>query len=308
MEPLIHIEFSLGSSFVALEKLGEGGYGAVYRVKERETNTEYAIKIMKNQHPTEGVPKYAMRELSLLKKLSHPNIIQINKYVVYKTHIEICMEYCKYDLYSFRKNLSNDRSLYNEQTIKKIMFQFIQGINYLHSNMIMHRDLKPQNILLNFVNGEPFIKICDFNLSKKYTIPIKPYSPGILTLNYKAPEVIVGQSSYSIGVDMWSLGCICVELFINKGLFNCKSDLELLQNHFQIIGKYNENILAGTTSLRSCNLNNTEYKPLGIRKVIEDNSYLGVNDSFVNLIEQLLQVDPSQRITCKDVLLHVRIR
>lgn len=300
-------QFFLGSSYVAIEKLGKGSYGSVYRVIHSETKQEYAIKIMVNNYPSEGVPRYAIRELSILKKLKHPHIIHVYDYSIRKTYIELRLDYCQYDLYAFKYLYFNDRLHYNEQTIKKIMYQLIQGINYLHSNLIMHRDLKPQNILLDYIDGEPIVKITDFGMSRRYTIPNKAYSMDILTLNYRAPEVILGQTSYSIAIDMWSLGCICVELYIDTGLFNCKSDLELLDNQFKIFGTFDENIFPGVTSLPLYNPNFKQYKPSGIRSVIEEHSNFNVNDSLVDLINQFLQVDPSKRSTCKDALLHVRI-
>jgi len=100
--------------------------------------------------------------------------------------------------------------------VKSIMYQILKGVEFLHSRKVLHRDLKPQNIL---IDEKLRVKIADFGLSRTYSIPIRQYTKEVLTLWYRAPELILGINEYSTGIDMWSVGCIFAELFFKKPFF-----------------------------------------------------------------------------------------
>lgn len=299
--------FALNPSFVIIEKLGQGSYGEVYKVHDKTEQKDYAIKVIKKQFEAEGIPTDALREITILKKMNHPNIIRLNQIFTGKNHIELCLDYCDFDLKQFKEKYMEEESIYNDQTITHIMFQILKGMDYLHSKMIMHRDLKPQNILVNYTNQLIQVRIGDFGLSRKFTIPNKQYTKEVSTLWYRAPELMRGNCNYSIGVDIWSIGCIFAELYLNCPLFQGESELDQLNQIFRVFGTNDDDKLIGA------NLANVYYpqfkktQSIGLANIMKEKAVIPYSNSSLNLIELMLQIDPAKRITCKDALKHVRL-
>jgi cyclin-dependent kinase 2 len=146
-------------------------------------------------------------------------------------------EYAEQDL---KKYLSANKSTLTHTQIKRIMFQLINGINFCHSHRIIHRDLKPQNLLIDRhstpTRHSDVLKIADFGLARAFSIPIKTLTHEIETLWYRAPEVLLGQKEYSLGVDIWAIGCIFAELVEKKPLFCGDSEIDQIFKIFQFHG------------------------------------------------------------------------
>jgi len=132
-----------------------------------------------------------------------------------------------------------------------MLYQILRGVDYCHSKRIIHRDLKPQNLLVN-KNGD--IKICDFGLARAFTIPIKTLTHEVETLWYRAPEILLGQKAYSLGVDMWAIGCIFSELITKRPLFMGDSEIDQIFKIFQFHGTPSEMNWVGVSKLKN-------YKP-----------------------------------------------
>lgn len=209
-----------------LEKVGEGTYGKVYKAKEISTGQIVALKKTRLEMDEEGVPPTALREVSLLQMLSQSlyivrllNVEHIDKPPKNATHtpakplLYLVFEYLDTDLKkfidTFRKGV-NPRPLPNT-LVQSFLFQLCKGVAHCHSHGVLHRDLKPQNLLLDQAKG--ILKIADLGLGRAFTVPLKSYTHEIVTLWYRAPEVLLGSSTYSTSVDIWSVGCIFGESF-----------------------------------------------------------------------------------------------
>jgi serine/threonine protein kinase len=300
--------FISGKNFVGLEKLGKGTYGSVYKAQKKDTNEIFAIKKIKLDVDTEGIPSTALREISILKTLNHPNIVGIQDLTLSEKKIELCLEYCPLDLRKFMDQYKNNPKVYNLITIKTIIYQILRATDHLHSRKILHRDLKPQNILI--CDQTLITKIADFGLSRVYTIPIRPYTKEVLTMWYRAPELMLGLNQYSIGLDMWSVGCIFAELFIKIPLFPGDSEFDQLMKIFRVLGTPNENTLPGCKHFPDFNPEFPLWIPTGIEKVIRDKMEVKIDEESLieslDLLKRMLVMDPCKRISAKDAICHVR--
>ncbi|KAI7862859.1 kinase-like domain-containing protein [Spinellus fusiger] len=187
---------------VKIEKLGEGTYGIVYKAQNRETNEVVALKRIRLDNEEEGVPCTAIREISLLKELKYHNIVRLYDVLHTEKKLTLVFEYLDSDLKKFLDSYGGD---IDTLTIKQLMYQLLKGIAFCHENKVLHRDLKPQNLLIN-KKGE--LKLGDFGLARAFGIPVRSYSHEVVTLWYRAPDVLMGSRQYSTSIDLWSAGCI----------------------------------------------------------------------------------------------------
>jgi serine/threonine protein kinase len=296
--------FISGKNFLGIEKLGKGTYGSVYKAQKRDTNEFYAIKKIKLDVDTEGIPSTALREIAILKKLKHPNIVRIQDLAISDKKIELCLEFCPFDLRKYMDHYKDNSKIYNLVTIKSIMFQILKAVDHLHSRKILHRDLKPQNILI--CDQTLITKIADFGLSRVYAIPIRPYTKEVLTLWYRAPELMLGLNQYSTGLDMWSVGCIFAELIIKKPLFAGDSEIDQLYKIFRVFGTPNDNTLPGYKYFPDYNPNFPLWEEVGLSKIIMERMDVKIDAIAFDLMEKMLVIDPCKRITAKEALTHVR--
>lgn len=156
------------------------------------------------------MPSTALREISLLKQLSHKNILRIINVIHTETQLSLVLEYVEKDL---RKVLNSQEKVDEQEVIR----QLVEGVRYMHAQQVVHRDLKPQNLLLS---GSGELKIADFGLARSFAIKMPTYSSEVVTLWYRAPELLMGCKSYGYAVDMWSVGCIISEILTKLPLFS----------------------------------------------------------------------------------------
>ena len=157
---------SSGSDYVKLEKIGEGTYGLVYKARNRKSGQLVALKKIRLESEDEGTPSTAVREISILKQLQHPNIVQLLDVLHTETTLTLVFEYMDQDLKNYL-DICGERGI-DEYTVKSFLFQLLQGIAYCHKHRVLHRDLKPQNLLIN-MEGE--LKLADFGLARGFGIP-----------------------------------------------------------------------------------------------------------------------------------------
>ncbi|XP_058873501.1 cyclin-dependent-like kinase 5 isoform X3 [Acipenser ruthenus] len=193
---------SLGSRVTA----GSGTYGTVFKAKNRETHEIVALKRVRLDDDDEGVPSSALREICLLKELKHKNIVRLHDVLHSDKKLTLVFEYCDQDLKKYFDSCNGDL---DPEIVKSFMYQLLKGLAFCHSRNVLHRDLKPQNLLINR-NGE--LKLADFGLARAFGIPVRCYSAEVVTLWYRPPDVLFGAKLYSTSIDMWSAGCIFAEL------------------------------------------------------------------------------------------------
>ena len=285
-----------------LEKIGEGTYGKVFRARDRRTGRIVALKKTRLEMEEEGVPSTALREVSLLQMLSE------NEHVVKLLSVEHVEENKKPILYLVFEYLDTDLKKYMDMTgkgpsnplpksiVKSFMYQLVKGVAHCHKHGVLHRDLKPQNLLID--KNTNTLKIADLGLGRAFSIPLKSYTHEIVTLWYRAPEVLLGSTHYSTPVDMWSVGCIFAELARKQPLFPGDSEVQQLLHIFKLLGTPNEQVWPGVTSLKDWHAV-PQWKPQELSKF-----YPELDTQGIDLMKKMLRYAPADRITAKDALLH----
>ncbi|XP_061354364.1 cyclin-dependent kinase B1-2-like isoform X2 [Gastrolobium bilobum] len=195
---------------------------------------------------------------------------------------------------SHRKG-QNPRPLPPSQ-IQSFLFQLCMGVAHCHSHGVLHRDLKPQNLLLDQKNG--ILKIADLGLGRAFTVPLKSYTHEIVTLWYRAPEVLLGSTHYSTGVDMWSVGCIFAEMVRRQALFAGDSEFQQLLHIFKVLGTPTEEQWPGVTSLRDWHVY-PRWEPQNLAGTVPT-----LGPEGVDLLSKMLKYNPADRISAKAALDH----
>lgn len=289
-----------------LGKISEGSYGIVYKARDKESGEMVALKKMKLGNQREGFPVYYLREINTLMSLNHPSIVNVREVVVDESaegfdNIYMVMDYVEHDL----KALMQARKQHFRQSeVKCLMLQLLEGVKYLHDNWVLHRDLKTSNLLLN---NKGQLKICDFGMSRRYSSPLKPYTSLVVTLWYRAPELLLGAQEYSTAVDMWSVGCIMAELLTNKPLFDGKSEVEQLDKIFRTLGTPNDKIWPEYSQLPGFKFNFVQQPYNQLHKKFPRASFTGspaLSESGLDLLSRLLTYNPEMRITAEEALDH----
>ena len=279
-----------------IDKLGEGTYGIVYKARDLQKNCLVAIKKIRLENEDEGMPSTAMREIAILKELNHPSIVAL-KDVVYQPSekkLSLIFEYLEFDLKKYLKSLTEP--LKPEQ-IKHYMRQLLEGIIHCHNRRIIHRDLKPQNLLIS--PAENLLKIADFGLARAFSVPIRTLTHEIETLWYRAPEVLLGQKEYSLGVDIWAIGCIFAELHEQKTLFMGDSEIDQIFRIFQFFGTPTEATWPGISQLPDFKPTFPKWKPANPADVLKK-----MKPDAIDLFLKLVALDPAKRISAMEALKH----
>jgi serine/threonine protein kinase len=190
-----------------IELRGEGTYGQVFMAREKETQQIMALKRMKMEKEQEGFPVTALRELTILKRMKHPNIVNMVEVVVgaKQESVFLVFEYCEHDLATLLD--ASPSPPFSEAEIKRLMVQLLEAIAFMHEQWVIHRDVKMSNLL--YTKGT--LKLCDFGLAREFGTPLRPYTPKVVTLWYRAPELLLGAKTYSSSIDMWACGAILGE-------------------------------------------------------------------------------------------------
>ena len=276
-----------------IQKVGEGTYGVVYKCRIKGTNNYVALKKIRLENEDEGIPSTSIREISILKQLRHPNIVYLMDLIHGEKKLYLVFEFMEHDL---KKFLDINNAPLPPDLVKNYLYQILIAINFCHSKRILHRDLKPQNLL---IDKDGIIKLADFGLARSFGIPIKTLTHEILTLWYRAPEILLGQKEYSTPVDIWSIGLIFYEMAHKRPLFTGDCEIDQIFKIFQMFGTPNENTWPGVTKLPEFKLTFPRFKGKGLNAYNKNIEPLGLD-----LLNKMIQIDPCKRISAKQALQH----
>jgi len=278
-----------------VEKIGEGTYGVVYKARDRRNGSFFALKRIALDGQDEGVPSTAIREISLLKELDHENIVMLKDVVHSENKLYLVFEFLDQDLKKYMDSCGPEGL--SPDLVKSYLYQLLKGIAFCHSHRVLHRDLKPQNLLIDR-SGQ--LKLADFGLARAFGIPIRMYTHEVVTLWYRSPEILLGSKHYSTPVDIWSIGCIFAEMANRHPLFPGDSEIDELFHIFRTLGTPHDQVWPGVSSLPDYKLTFPQWKP---RKVSRYCPGL-VDPKGQDLLSKMLTYDPRQRITAKSALDH----
>jgi serine/threonine protein kinase len=282
------------SSFQQLEKLGEGTYATVFKGRNRQTGELVALKEI-HLDSEEGTPSTAIREISLMKELKHENIVGLHDVIHTENKLMLVFEYMDGDLKRYM-DTHGERGALKPTTIKSFMYQLLKGIDFCHQNRVLHRDLKPQNLL---INSKGLLKLGDFGLARAFGIPVNTFSNEVVTLWYRAPDVLLGSRTYNTSIDIWSAGCIMAEMFTGRPLFPGTTNEDQIVRIFRIMGTPTERTWPGITQF-------PEYKPTFHMYATQDlrNILPAIDPTGIDLLQRMLQLRPELRISAHEALQH----
>jgi len=282
-----------------LNQIEEGSYGVVFRARDKQTGDIVALKKLKLDEEKHGFPITALREINALMSCRHDNVVAIREVVVGDTltQVFVVMDFIEHDLKSL---LTVMPSPFLQSEIKTLMLQLLSAVTHFHSNWILHRDLKTSNLLMN---NRGTIKVADFGLARRFGDPVGVggMTQLVVTLWYRAPEILLGATTYSTAVDMWSVGCIFAELLLKEPLFQAKGEIELLSMIFKLLGPPNA---ASWPEYSSLPLAKTITLPSPLPHQFRQRFHY-MTTAGVDLLMSLLTYDPENRITAEEALQHV---
>ncbi|KAL3818788.1 hypothetical protein ACJIZ3_004693 [Penstemon smallii] len=294
-----HTLFEIDTKYVPIKPIGRGAYGVVCSSINRETNERVAIKKINNVFGNRIDALRILRELMLLRCVKHENVIAL-KDVMVPTNwngfkdVYMVYELMDTDLHQIIKSpqpLSNDHCKY-------FIFQLLRGLKYLHSANILHRDLKPGNLLVN-ANCE--LKICDFGLARTNKEKGQFMTEYVVTRWYRAPELLLSCDKYGTSIDIWSVGCILAEILGRKPIFpgtDCLTQLKLI---ISVLGSQPEVDLEFIDNAKAKRF----IKSLSFCRGVQFCSLYPQGDPLaLDLLGRMLVFDPSKRITVTEALCH----
>ncbi|GCC37711.1 hypothetical protein chiPu_0016217 [Chiloscyllium punctatum] len=271
-------------------------------VEEEEEEMEEEESLVSNT-PTEGeyVPDSPpVSPVELKKEL--PQYLPALQEIVVGSNMDkiyIVMNYVEHDLKSLMETMKQP---FLPGEVKTLMIQLLKGVRHLHDNWILHRDLKTSNLLLSHSG---ILKIGDFGLAREYGSPLKPYTPVVVTLWYRTPELLLGAKEYSTAIDLWSVGCIFAEFLTQKPLFPGKSEIDQINKIFKELGTPSEKIWPGYNELPAVKkMTFTEYPFNNLRKRFG----ALLSDQGFDLMNKFLTYCPAKRITAEEALKHEYFR
>ncbi|CAN8290119.1 unnamed protein product [Cochlearia groenlandica] len=282
-------------SFERLDKIGQGTYSVVYKARDLETDQLVAMKKVRFATMDPESVKFMAREINILRKLDHPNVMKLQCLVTSKLSgsLYLVFEYMEHDLsgLALRPGVK-----FTEPQIKCFMKQLFCGLEHCHSRGILHRDIKGSNLL---VNNDGVLKIGDFGLASSYhPDQDQPLTSRVVTLWYRAPELLLGSTDYGPGIDLWSVGCILAELCVGKPIMPGRTEVEQMHKIFKLCGSPSEDYWETTKFPLA-----TSYRPQHPYKRVLVETFKNLPSSSLALIDKLLSVEPERRCSASSTLM-----
>ncbi|KAL3468589.1 kinase-like domain-containing protein [Aspergillus heterothallicus] len=283
--------FETTSRYANLQPVGLGTAGIVCSAYDLISEQTVAIKKMMKPFDSTVIAKRTYREVKLLKHLRHDNLINMSDIFISPLEdVYLVTELLGTDLH----RLLSAKPL-EGKFVQYFTYQILRGLKYIHSAGVIHRDLKPGNIL---INENCDLKICDFGLARLQEPRMTGY---VSTRYYRAPEIMLTWQRYGKKVDMWSVGCIVAEMFLGRPLFPGTDHINQFYLITELLGNPPDEVIDRITTKNTRrmvkSLANSDPKPLREMFPMAD-------DEAISLLEQLLVFDPDQRISAEQGLHH----
>jgi len=276
-----------------IEFLGEGQFATVFKATDNEEGGVVAVKKIKIGNKVEaldGINRTALREIKLLQELRHENLIGLLDVFGHKSNISLVYDFMDTDL----EVIIKDKDIVLTQShIKAYMIMTLKGIEYLHRMWVLHRDLKPNNLL---VNRNGVLKIGDFGLAKCFGSPSREYTHQVVTRWYRAPELLFGARLYGEAVDIWAIGCILAELMLRVPFLPGDTDLSQLTTIFQTLGTPTDEDWPEAKHLPDY----VSFKHFPGVPLVQ--CFSAASDKLISLISGLLACNPAKRISATKAL------
>ncbi|CAD8083448.1 unnamed protein product [Paramecium primaurelia] len=282
--------------FKEIKKSGDGTFGVVMKAENTESFELVAIKKMKQKyHNFEECTN--LREVKALMKLqNHPNIVKLKEIFLDNDTLCLVFEFVEKSIYQIYSQHREQGKTMSDDQIKSIIYQVANGLSYMHKHGYFHRDLKPENLLMT-ENG--IVKIIDFGLAREIRSR-PPYTDYVATRWYRAPEILLKQINYNSPVDIFALGCIMAELFLNRPLFQGNTELEQFNKILSTLGTFTQSDWPeGCRLVSQLGMGLAQYQPLQLQQLIPNASI-----EALNLLSQMIKWDPNKRITAQQILTH----
>lgn len=285
-----------GIPYVVGDELGSGSYASVYKARCMKTNTFVAMKAVELNEDG-GLPANSMREVALMKEVCHPNVLGLLNFIPTAQDLLIFSELCEWNL---REYMKQHGGRLTHETTQSFMSQLLSGLEYLHSKSILHRDLKSPNLL---IKKDLQLKIADFGLSKVLILgPLQAYD--VATLWYRSPDVLMGSRTYGTSIDMWSSGCLFVEMFLGDAPFRGKTEAEQLMYIVRVIGTPNQQVLDSIAPDYETEATKALLRGQRWDKTPWEVALPRWPGQALSLIDHLMQFDPAARISAADAVKH----
>eukprot|EP00128_Syssomonas_multiformis_P008355 Colp12_sorted_trinity150504_noHs@25989 len=278
-----------------LGKIGEGSYGVVIKARHKETGQVVAIKKFLESEDDPQIRKIALREVRMLKQLKHGNLVNLLEVFRRKRKLHLVFEFIDRTVLD---ELDINPNGLDEKTVKKIINQVLKAVHFCHSHNIIHRDVKPENIL---VTKNHVVKLCDFGFARSLGGPGAVYTDYVATRWYRAPELLVGDTQYGTSVDVWAIGCVFAEILTGHPLWPGKSDIDQLHHIISTLGQL-------TQRHQEIFSNNAFFSGMSIpcpdRQVTLAERFPHLPEATLDFMKCCLCLEPSERLSCAQLLEH----
>merc|ERR1719440_906492 len=244
----------------------------------------------------EGVPSTVIREVAILKELTHENVVQLLDVFCKPGELILVFELLDSDLKKHMKSLGGKLQ---PTQVRDFAAQLLTGIEFCHASRIIHRDLKPQNLL---IDNSLQLKIADFGLARAFSLPVPQYTHEVITVWYRPLEILLGSKLYSIPVDMWGVGCILAEMATGSPLFAGDSEIDTAFKIFQKLGTPTEIIWPGVSELPDFKPSFPKWTHKGWANIRNTHAQMG--HSGIDLLDKLMRYNPRTRISAREALQH----
>ncbi|QSL65480.1 hypothetical protein MERGE_002792 [Pneumocystis wakefieldiae] len=283
-------------NYTSCKIVGSGSFGVVFQARLIDTNEDAAIKRVLQDK------RFKNRELQIMRLIRHPNIVDLKAFFYSngerkdEIYLNLVLEYIPETVYRVSRNYAKKKQTMPLFDIKIYIYQLFRSLAYIHSQDICHRDIKPQNLLLNPAIG--VLKLCDFG-SAKVLVTGKPNVSYICSRYYRAPELIFGATNYTTKIDIWSTGCVLAELMLGQPIFPGESGIDQLVEIIKVLGTPTRE------QIKTMNPNYMEHKFPQIKSRPFNRIFRREtpNDA-IDLVSHLLEYTPGARFSAIEALAH----